>query len=211
MLAVPLAVLDGATGPYDDPKAWALPILVAATIVAWLAQTRDARALWPAVPDRRGRALRFIVLGCALWSVVATLTSVAPGLSLFGNFGRGMGLFSTGAAIALFFVVQGVCRTRESVRDLVDAALLGSAPICLLALGQAAGWDPFPRAWDPAVAGLSVRSTFGQHIPLGGYLAILIPLAGARLESSWRAWRAAPADRSGDRNRTRACRSAGAR
>jgi hypothetical protein len=39
-----------------------------------------------------------------------------------------------------------------------------------------------------------VRSTFGQHILLGSYLVLLIPLAAARLDGEWRRWRtAAPA------------------
>ena len=195
VLAVPIAVLGGAAGAYDDPKAWALPILVAATLVAWVAGARNGRDLWPAIPDRLGQALRLIVLGSAAWVVVSTVASVAPGLSVFGNFGRGMGLITTLAALALFTVVQSACRTREGVRSLVDAVLLGSAPVCLLALGQAAGWDPLPRAWDPAVFNLPVRSTLGQHIPLAGYLALLIPLAGARLDASWRDRGAEPGGR----------------
>jgi hypothetical protein len=49
------------------------------------------------------------------------------------------------------------------------------------------GWDPLPKGWDPAVASLTVRSTFGQHIFLGSYLAALIPIAAARLEWGLRA------------------------
>ena len=44
-----------------------------------------------------------------------------------------------------------------------------------------------PKVWDPAVARLTVRSTFGQHIFLGSYLAALIPIAAARLEWGLRA------------------------
>jgi hypothetical protein len=89
-----------------------------------------------------------------------------------------------GAAGLVFFLARAECRGAASVLALVDAALLGSAPVCLLALGQAAGWDPFPGSWDPAVASLPVRSTFGQHIFLGSYLVLVIPLAVARLESA---------------------------
>src|SRR5262249_25941360 len=107
--------------------------------------------------------------------------SIAIGLSLQGNFGRGMGLVTTASAAVLFFIARSECRSQEAVRGLVDAALLGSAPVCALALGQAVGWDPLPHAWDPATAELTVRSTLGQHIFLGSYLAILIPLGAGRL------------------------------
>jgi hypothetical protein len=40
--------------------------------------------------------------------------------------------------------------------------------------------DPLPKAWDPAVSSLKVRSTFGQHIFLGSYLVLLVPVAVAR-------------------------------
>src|SRR5439155_24423300 len=48
----------------------------------------------------------------------------------------------------------------------------------------ALGWDPLPKAWDPAVAGLKVRSTLGQHILLGSYLVVLVPLAVARFAAA---------------------------
>jgi tetratricopeptide (TPR) repeat protein len=185
-MAVPLAVLDGATGPYDDPKVWALPILVAATAVAWIAGARDGPLFSAPPTDRAGRVLWALALAWMAWLVVTTATSIGPALSALGNFGRGMGLVTTASAGLLFFLVQSQCATRQRLEALVDAALLGSAPVCLLGLGQAVGWDPFPGSWDPAVAELSVRSTFGQHILLGSYLVLVIPLAAARLGAEWR-------------------------
>ncbi len=191
-MATPAVVLPGAAGPYDDPKAWALPILVVATALARLLEARDVRILPPPAPDRASRALWFLAVASLAWWVVTTIGSVAPALSLFGNFGRGMGLFATGAAIGLFFLVQSACRSRGAPRALVDAALLGSVPVCLLGLGQALGWDLLPIAWDPSVADMSVRSTLGQHIVLGSYLALLVPLTAVRLETAVRAWRSGP-------------------
>src|SRR5262249_38807118 len=72
-------------------------------------------------------------------------------------------------------------QTSDAVRSLVDTALLGSVPVCLLALGQAVGWDPLPKPWDPAISSLTVRSTFGSHLFLGSYLVVLVPLTLARL------------------------------
>jgi hypothetical protein len=183
MLGVPLAVLGSATGPYDDPKAWALPILVAGTGLAWMIWHREELGRPESSPDRMNGWVRGIVAIYGLWWVITTLASLALGQSLFGNFGRGLGLVTFGSAILLFPLVRSECRSPRAVRGLIDAALLGSAPVCLLAFGQVLGWDPLPKAWDPAVASLNVRSTFGQHIFLGSYLVALIPLALARL--SW--------------------------
>jgi len=183
LLGVPVAVLGTAAGPYDDPKAWALPILVALTGLAWLIQRRTRPA---GTFERSGRWLGGIVVAYFLWWIVTTLTSLSPWQSLLGNFGRGLGLLTFGSAILLFPLVRSECRSPRAVRAVIDAALLGSVPVCVLALGQAVGWDPLPKAWDPSVARLIVRSTFGQHIFLGSYLAALIPIAAARLEWGFR-------------------------
>jgi len=166
-MAVPLAVLGGAAGPYDDPKSWALPILVAVTALARLVRAPVSPPRESSTEDRAARALRWAILASLGWSLITTVTSIAPGQSVVGSFGRGMGLLTVGSGAVLFFLVHSECRRPEAARALIDAALLGSAPVCLLALGQAIGWDPLPRAWDPAVAALTVRSTFGQHIFLG--------------------------------------------
>jgi hypothetical protein len=186
LLGVPLAVLGPATGPYDDPKAWALPILVAVTGLAWIAGMRQGRARMASEPDRGGRALGWVVLAYLSWSVITTVVSVAPTQSVLGSFGRGVGLMTLGFAALLFFLTRSECRTGRAVRLLLDVALLGSVPVCVLALGQVVGWDPLPKAWDPAVRTLTVRSTFGTHVFLGSYLVMLIPLTAARLEWAFR-------------------------
>jgi tetratricopeptide (TPR) repeat protein len=185
MLGVPLAVLGSATGPYDDPKAWALPILVALTGFLWvLSHPNRVASRKTAAPGTRW--LGAIVAAYALWWVITAVVGLAPAQSISGNFGRGLGLLTFGSTILLFPLVWSECRSSRAVAALVDAALLGSAPVCVLAFGQAAGWDPLPAAWDPVVTSLRVRSTFGQHIFLGSYLVLLIPLAVARIEWSLR-------------------------
>jgi hypothetical protein len=182
VLGVPLGVLGRAAGPYDDPKAWALPILVGLIAVAWIVRARHDGAPIPSAPDGRARMLRWIVLAYLAWTVVTTVTSVAPPQSVLGTFGRGTGLLAVGSAALLFFLVRSEVRTARGVRSLVDLALLGSVPVCVVALGQAAGWNPLPKPWDPAIAPMTVRSTLGSHIFLGSYLVMLMPLAAARLE-----------------------------
>lgn len=195
VLAVPLAILGGAMGPYDDPKAWALVLLVGGTGVAWLLgrATGGLRGGAPA-PDILTRFLRWAVLAYGAWWVASTLASVAPGQSLWGSFGRGHGLVTLGAAILLFALLQATAPTPQALRALVDLALLGSVPVLILALGQALGWDPLPH-WSPlppaelATVPLRMRSTFGVRIFLGSYLVMLIPLAMARLEGVRTMWR----------------------
>ena len=183
LLGVPLAVLGSPTGPYDDPKAWALAILMALAGLAWVARAGSASPppnSW--APGSGGRLVRGIVLACTAWSVIATVFSIAPAQSALGTFGRGLGLLTIAFAALSFFLVQSECRGPGAVRFILDVALLGSVPVCLVAFGQAAGWDPLPKAWDPAVRTLTIRSTLGTHVFLGSYLVVLIPLTVARLE-----------------------------
>jgi hypothetical protein len=183
LLAMPLAVVGEATGPYDDPKVWALSILMALTTLAWIASSRPAAVTASSSTDLLGsRVVRAGVLLCLVWSLVATIASIAPAQSVFGTFGRGMGLLTIAFSGLAFFVAHSECRRPGAARWLLDVALLGSVPVCLVALAQLAGWDPLPKAWDPAVQTLTVRSTFGTHVFLGGYLVVLIPLTVARLE-----------------------------
>lgn len=181
VFGVPLAVLWEAAGPYDDPKAWALPILAALTGLAWLGRAGEWSSRAPSPTDNLSRVVGGIVLACFAWWAITTVTSIAPLQSVFGSFGRGMGLLTMGSAVLLFFLIRSECRTARAICSLLDVMLVGSVPVCLLALGQAAGWDPLPKPWDPAVASLTIRSTFGTHIFLGSYLVVLIPLAAARL------------------------------
>ncbi len=181
LLGVPLAFVWEAAGPYDDPKTWALPIVAMMTGLAWLARPREGRDQG-AFRDVPSRLIRWAALVCLAWTAITTATSIAPLQSVLGAFGRGMGALMMGSAILLFFLVQEESRSAYSVRSLVDVALVGSMPVCLVALGQAAGWDPLPKPWDPAVSELNVRSTLGSHIFLGSYLVLLVPLVAARLE-----------------------------
>jgi hypothetical protein len=182
-LGGPLVVLAQAAGAYDDVKAWWLVLVAAATVVA--AALVDPRRLRPpADPDRLARALRVGIAVYAGWHLVTTAVSLSPLQSLVGNFGRGLGLFAFLAAAATFAWTQAAATTRDQTEAVVDAVLWGSAPVCLLALGQLLQLDALPPSWDPVVSRLTIRSTFGQHIFLGSYLVILAPLTLGRLSGA---------------------------
>jgi len=184
-------VLGPAAGPYDDVKAWWVVLVVAGTLAATALVAPGAHRP-PAEPDRLGRALRAGVVAYAAWYALTTALSLSPPQSLVGYFGRGLGLLAFLAALAAFPLTLGWAARADRARAAVDAVLWGSAPVCLLALGQIASLDPLPPSWDPVVAKLTVRSTFGQHIFLGSYLVILAPLTLGRL-----GWALAERSRSG--------------
>lgn len=182
LLAVPSCVLAGVMGPYDEPKMWALVVVGGLTGLVWLARRVFAPAgTASAGADGPLRAVRWTLAACAVWWALATALSIAPGQSLWGEFGRGFGLVVFLATLVLFAIVQTEVTSLDRACRLIDWALIGSVPVVVLALGQALGRDPLPPGWDPATAELRVRSTFGQHIFLGSYLVALIPLGVGRL------------------------------
>jgi hypothetical protein len=207
VLAVPIVVVGGAMSPYDDAKAWALQLLAGAGALAWVLAREGRRSRRGGQARSPGsRWLPALVAVYGAWMAVTAGLSITPGQSVSGMFVRGHGLLTLAAALIAFGLVRAACRDREDAISLLDAALLGSLPVCLMALGQAAGWDPLPKPWDPAieVGRLVVRSTLGQHIFLGGYLVLLVPITACRLAMSLRGWRAADAGaRTGGRIRWR--------
>jgi hypothetical protein len=181
---LPLAVLGDAAGAYDDPKAWALALLGIGLGLAWLLDRRPSRPPGPgSTLDGPTRWLRVAVAAYAAWWLLTTPLALLPAQSLWGSLGRGHGLVAVLAAVLLFARTHATAAGRPPARTVVDPWLLGSVVVSALAVGQALGWDPLPPAWDPATVALRVRSTFGQHIFLGTYLAVLAPVTLARLVS----------------------------
>lgn len=189
VLALPVLVIGGAMGPYEEAKGWALQVLVGLTALAWLAGWALGRR--PGAGEAMPRVLAWSLAAYGAWWCASTLASVAPGQSLWGNFARGHGLLVMLAALLVLPLVHAGCRDGAAVRSLVDATLVGSVPVCLVALAQALGWRGLPVPWDPSIRELTVRSTLGQHVFLGSYLAVLTPLAVARLVSVLPGWRSA--------------------
>src|SRR5262249_25910472 len=93
LLGLPVAVLASPMGPYDDPKVWALWVLMALPALGWLTGARRAGPP-AAAPDALGRVVVAMALACVAWAFVATAASVAPAQSVFGTFGRGVGLLT---------------------------------------------------------------------------------------------------------------------
>jgi len=109
--------------------------------------------------------------------VLAALLSPLPGIAFWGSYLRGDGAVAMLAYAVLFLVVADRLRRREQLDRLVSVLLAASVPVCLYAVAQGTGHDP----WGPSgVAGRAV-STAGNAIFLAGYLILLVPLTVWRL------------------------------
>jgi len=155
---------------------------------AWLIKAVEEESLWKG-RDALGRFLRFpLVIPTLLFVgviLLATATSVAPVLSLWGSYIRGEGTYTILCYAALFFLGLGALRRPHQIERLVTAILLASMPVSLYAIMQRVGLDPIPWAGLAARVTYRAVSTQGNPIFLGAYLIMVIPLTVVRLVDSF--------------------------
>ena len=137
---------------------------------------------------RRMLADPIVLLFGALLAMLglATIFAIAPHDALMGAHLRRHG-FLTWAAVAVLFMAILPAVRATSGRDLVVRALvIGAAWPSIYLLLQRAGVDPIQ--WIAPSEGFKAGSTFGNHVMLGGYLAMVIPLTALECWRSSRAW-----------------------
>lgn len=163
---------------YEAQKATLLQVLVATAALAWLlANVHRLRLLRPVLH------VNFVV-GAALilfvWYSLATVFSIDPGLSLWGSLARQQGLETHASYVIVFLLAVQELASSACRWQVVDVALFGSLPVLAYGLLQSVGIDPVPAAGDPNTLYWPVRSTMGQHVFLGSYLAMMVPLTFIR-------------------------------
>jgi len=122
----------------------------------------------------------------ALVLVVTTITAVNWRLSLWGSYERGQGTVTLLTYLLLFLLAAEQFTALPRARQLTGALIAVSAPIILLSLGQALGWNPFGLVSD---ARSPIYATLGRANFVGAYLAMMVPLTLALLLiTSQRRW-----------------------
>jgi tetratricopeptide (TPR) repeat protein/O-antigen ligase len=121
------------------------------------------------------------VLFLAIAYILATITSIAPRLSLWGSYHRMQGTYTTLSYIAIFFLILQTLRNRKQLHRLITAILLTSLPISLYGIMQHYGLDPI--AWTNIDYEVTARaiSTMGNPIFVAAYLIMIAPLTTGRL------------------------------
>ncbi len=180
-VAVPLLVNPWGANAFELPKSLLLRALVLLMALAALLRAAETHSWHPRdLPPLTGPAL---ALGLVL--ALATLVSVNPRASLWGSYERQQGLLTLVALLALCLLCAAHLRTREQFERLWGALLLGSVPVVVYGLCQAAGLDPLDWQSDAASP---VLSTIGRANFFGSYLVLLAPLTAGRLLLARRRW-----------------------
>jgi len=117
----------------------------------------------------------------AIACIFATLTSIAPRLSLWGSYHRMQGTYTILSYIAIFFLILRTLRHRGQLHRLITVVLFTSLPVSLYGIMQRYGLDPI--AWTNIGAEVTVRaiSTMGNPIFVAAYLIMIVPLTVGRL------------------------------
>jgi O-antigen ligase len=121
----------------------------------------------------RWRPVDSLVLALWGWISLATLLSIEPGQSFWGEPRWGQGwLTLTGFLIVFWLAAQSLGDPGDRER-LVDAMLFASLPVCLYGLVQRAGLDPLTVSapWE------RIQSSLPHANALGGYLVMVMPFS----------------------------------
>lgn len=111
--------------------------------------------------------------------IIATITSITPSLSFWGEYHKLQGLF-TWMHIFLWTWLVTVFLKKENIAKILYALVAGSTIISTYAIIQKFGIDPI-SSWESEVLLGRVFSTLGQPNYLGSYLVTTIPITGGLL------------------------------
>jgi tetratricopeptide (TPR) repeat protein len=109
--------------------------------------------------------------------ILSTITSIVPGVSLWGSYQRLQGTYTTLSYIVIFAIMLQTLRTRAQIDRLVMMAILVSVPISFYGILQHYGLDPLPWVGDVTSR---VASNMGNAIFVAAYLIMIAPLTWAR-------------------------------
>lgn len=165
--------------------------LAALMAAAWLIQWIDRRR---AASSTSASSLRLPLIAPTLAliavNLLATLTSLAPDISFFGEYVRPEG-FHTLLAYALIFwlAARGLC-TRPQLDRLINTLVLASLPVAAYSLLQKLQLDPMTWTGDMSTR---VGASLGNPIFLGAYLIMVFCLTIGLLTSLIRSGQRQPA------------------
>ena len=109
--------------------------------------------------------------------LIATVTSVAPMITLWGSYQRLQGTYSTLSYIVIFFLAAATIHTREQIERVISVVILTSIPTALYGIVEHLKLEWLPWGGDVTVR---VTSTMGNPIFIAAYLIMAVPLTLGR-------------------------------
>jgi len=184
---VPLSFNIYGFNSYDLPKVALFRFITLLMLASWLVSLAIDRVLAsqdtsnpPALSLHKFFTVSLVIPALLFAAVylLTTITSMNPRLSLWGEYLRVQGTYTTLCYVLFFFLVAFNLRTKAQFDRVVTVALLASLPVAFYGVLQHFGVDPIFVLDGPMGR---VDSTMGNPIFLGAYLIMVIPPTLARL------------------------------
>lgn len=177
VLALPVVFDPRLSDMWELPKATFLWIGTIGLVIVWMSGflLRSGESVFLRRTDRKSSALVGIFL---LISTLATLTSIHPFRSFFGEDGRYEGLLTLLSYGALYFLATQVLDRHARVKTFAKAIVLVASLLSVYGLIQFLGLDFL--SWPPGrFEEYRSFSTLGNPLYFAEYLAFALPLAAA--------------------------------
>ncbi len=126
----------------------------------------------------RATSLGIPIIALLILVVISTMLSINVYQSVEGSFMRYDGLVCFLSCIALFFIATQVLNNETKIEIMVRFGVISALLVSVYGIAQSQSFDPFPWAYRMFESTRSA-STFGNPVILGGYLALMLPLAAA--------------------------------
>ncbi len=164
-------------------------IMLACAAIIWVngsgdAQQAQTKSTW-------WQRMRAFPLGIAIIAyvsvfVLATATSIVPGLSWWGSYQRMQGTYTNLSYVAFAALLIQFLTTREQLMRLVAAIIMSAIVPAAYGIVQHFELDPLPWKGDVITR---VASTMGNSIFIAAYLILVLPIAFAFIVINIRAAR----------------------
>jgi len=156
---------------FDLPKAtllYALALVIAASYLA--------RSLMAGEAAIKKTLINKPLLAFTATMTVATVVSPVPLISIVGEYARYENLPTIYSYILLAFMAGQFMDKKEWVNRLVSISFISFGVVSLYGILQNFGFDLIPQILRPQGFAERSRSTLGNPVLFGGYLAVMIPL-----------------------------------
>ncbi len=202
LIAVPLLVNPYGGFAFSIYKAAFLRILVGLMVALWILKTglslvysqdsfhQQGQTLQARTRDFLKGPLMGPVVALILIYVLATMLSISPSTSLWGEASRMDGSYTTFALLAYFLIVAWELRTAAQVHRIVWAIIVGSSLVSLLGIAEWLGWSPWLVQESGALRlgadiGERIVGTAGNATATGAYLVLTTALLVGKWLHLW--------------------------